>query len=103
MIARRNEQHRKEMAEFEAIKKIAEEEGAKRTVEALQKLIDKKNEEFIKSVEQMEKFRKNRQDQIRTRSGESKEANLRGRIPQRGKLENEKDKDSNKDQGDNDN
>jgi hypothetical protein len=60
MLAKRYENHKKAIEELEAIKKIAEEEKASRTVEALQKMIDKKNEEFKQRMEQFEQQRRNR-------------------------------------------
>lgn len=68
MLARRAEEHQKAIAELVAIKEIAEEEGATRTVEALQKMIDKKNAEYKKNAERFEMQRRQRADQIRQRS-----------------------------------
>jgi hypothetical protein len=67
MIKRREEEHKKAMAELEEIKKIAEGEKATKTVEALQKMIDNKNAEFKKNVEEAEKKRAERMEQLRLR------------------------------------
>ncbi len=70
MQKRREEEHKKAIAELEEIKKIAESEKATKTVEALQKMIDKKNADFKKSTEDMEKRRTERMEQVRQRQQE---------------------------------
>lgn len=55
MRQRRVEIHQAAIAELAAIKKIAEEEGAVRTVAALDDMIAKKNAEFQKASERFEK------------------------------------------------
>jgi hypothetical protein len=67
-MARRMTEHQAAMAELEAIKKIAEEENAARTVEAIQKLIDEKNARFKQSLEQVERQRRERLEQIQQRT-----------------------------------
>ena len=68
MLARRAEMHAAEIAELEAIKKIAEEEQATRTVEAIQALIDKKDAEFKERMATIEKQRRERAEQIQQRT-----------------------------------
>lgn len=68
MLERRGAQHKEAVAELEAIKKIAEEEGATRTVEALQKMIDKKNDAFKQSMERFESQRRERSKQLQQRT-----------------------------------
>ena len=63
--ARRAQVQAEAMAELEAIIKIAKEEGATRTVEAIQALIDKKNAEYKDRVARMETQRSERAAQIR--------------------------------------
>ena len=65
--ARQSEMHRASLKELEDIKKIAEEEGATRTVEAIQQLMDKKNAEFKKGIEQAERTRRERAAQMQER------------------------------------
>lgn len=62
--------HKQALAELEAIKKIAEEEDATRTVAALQKMIDKKDAEFKAKMEKFEKQRRERSKQATQRTGE---------------------------------
>jgi hypothetical protein len=69
MLEKRGAIHKEAVAELEAIKKIAEEEGAKRTVEALQMMIDKKNAEFKQRMEQFETQRRERSKQLEQRTG----------------------------------
>ena len=69
MLEKRGAIHKEAVAELEAIKKIAEDEGAKRTVEALQKMIDKKNAEFKQRMEQFETQRRERAKQLEQRTG----------------------------------
>ena len=66
-VARQSEMHRASLAEMEDIKKIAEEEGATRTVEAIQQLMDKKNAEFKKGIERAERARRERATQVQER------------------------------------
>ena len=60
--------HKEALAELEAIKKIAEEEGATRTAEALGKMIDKKDAEFRQKMEQFERQRRERSKRIQQRA-----------------------------------
>ena len=69
MLEKRGAAHKKAIAELEAIKKIAEDEDAKRTVEALQKMIDKKSAEFKQRMEQFESQRRERSKQLQQRTG----------------------------------
>ena len=69
MLEKRGAIHKEAVAELEAIKMIAEDEGAKRTVEALQKMIDKKNAEFKQRMEQFETQRRERAKQLEQRTG----------------------------------
>ena len=69
MLEKRGAIHKEAVAELEAIKKIAEGEGAKRTVEALQMMIDKKNAEFKQRMEQFETQRRERSKQLEPRTG----------------------------------
>ena len=69
MLEKRGAIHKEAVAELEAIKKIAEGEGAKRTVEALQMMIDKKNAEFKQRMEQFETQRRERSKQLEQRTG----------------------------------
>ena len=68
MLEKRGAIHKEAVAELEVIKKIAEDEGAKRTVEALQKMIDKKNAEFKQRMEQFETQRRERSKQLEQRT-----------------------------------
>ena len=68
MLEKRGAIHKEAVAELEAIKMIAEDEGAKRTVEALQKMIDKKNAEFKQRMEQFETQRRERSKQLQQRT-----------------------------------
>ncbi|MHC4782812.1 MAG: hypothetical protein ACYTE0_07130 [Planctomycetota bacterium] len=68
MLEKRGAAHKKAIAELEAIKKIAEDEDAKRTVEALQKMIDKKSAEFKQRMEQFESQRRERSKQLQQRT-----------------------------------
>lgn len=67
MMKQRQGEHAKSVGELEEIKKIAESENATKTVEALQKMIDKKNEAFKKSIEEIEKRQKDRMEMIQKR------------------------------------
>lgn len=66
-MKKREDEHKKAIAELEEIRKIAESEKAPKTVEALQKMIDFKNAEFKKSVEEAEKKRVEMQERIQQR------------------------------------
>ncbi len=66
-MKKREEEHKKGIAELEEIRKIAESEKATKTVEALQKMIDKKNADFKKNVEEAEKKRAEMQQRIEQR------------------------------------
>jgi len=80
MLARRAEMNAAAIAELDAIKKIAEEEGATRTVEAIQALIDKKNAEFKKQMTTMEKQRRERAGQIQQRTERNRSRTERGQM-----------------------
>ncbi len=67
-MAQQTETHRAGIKELLDIKKIAEEENATRTVEAIQNLIDKKNAEFRKNVEQVERARRERSQRLQERT-----------------------------------
>ena len=69
MLEKRKANHKKTLAELEEIKKIAEEENATRTAEALGKMIDKKNAEFKQSMEQFEGRRRERSRQLQRTDG----------------------------------
>ena len=69
MLTQRAEIHKQAIDELEEIKKIAQEEGATRTVEALQKMIDNKNAEHKKSIQNFTRMQRERADQIRQRTG----------------------------------
>ena len=70
MRAKRVDTHKKSLAELEAIKKIAEQEGATRTAEAIGNLIDKKDSAFKKRTEQFEQQRQERRKRIQQRAAE---------------------------------
>jgi hypothetical protein len=71
MMKQRQADHDKSVGELEEIKKIAESENATKTVEALQKMIDKKNEVFKKSIEEIQKRQKDRMEMIQKRQQEA--------------------------------
>ena len=71
MLKRQAEVHKQAIGELEEIKKIAQEEDAVRTVEAIQKMIDKKNEEHKKRIESLNRTQQDRAEQIRKRSGKA--------------------------------
>lgn len=71
-LARRAETHQKAIAELAAIKTIAEEEGATRTIAAIQKLIDQKNLEYKKSTTRFEEQRRSRAEQVQKSQAEKK-------------------------------
>lgn len=58
-------EHEAALKELKDIKKIAEEEEAVKTAEAIQKLIDKKDAEFKKKIEQMQLARQAREKKMR--------------------------------------
>lgn len=62
--------HQQGIDELVALKKLAEEENATKTAAAIQAMIDKKNEEYKKGVEQMERQRRQRTEQIQQRMSE---------------------------------
>jgi vacuolar-type H+-ATPase subunit I/STV1 len=70
MLKQRKDEHAKAVGELEEIKKIAESENATKTVEALQKMIDKKNEAFNKNMAEIEKRQKDRMEMIQKRQQE---------------------------------
>jgi hypothetical protein len=59
--------HQELIGQLTEIKKMAEEEGASRTAGALQGLIDKRNEEYRKNVEEMQNRRMEMQRRIQER------------------------------------
>jgi hypothetical protein len=81
MLEKREAAQKMAVAELEAIKKIAEEEGAKRTVEALGKMIDKKNAEFKQRMEQFESQRQERSKQLQQRTAGRPERNRPAEAP----------------------
>jgi len=68
MLAKRRANHKQALAELEEIKKIAKEEGATRTAEAIQKMIDKKDAEFKQKMEQFEQQRRERSKRVQQRT-----------------------------------
>jgi len=54
---RRQQQHDEAVKELEDLKKIAESENAAKTVAAIQKMIDKRNEEYKKQTEESDRRR----------------------------------------------
>jgi len=69
-LAKQMAGHRQALAELEAIKKIAEDEGATRTVEAIQRMIDKKDAKFKQKMEQFEHQRHERSKRLQQRTAE---------------------------------
>ena len=67
-MAQQAEMHRVEMQELLDIKKIAEEENAPKTAEAIQALIDKKNAAYQKGIEQLERARREREARLKERA-----------------------------------
>jgi len=59
------EVHQAALKELEDIKKIAEEEGATKTVAALQKLIDEKDAKFKEDLQKIEKARREREKKLK--------------------------------------
>lgn len=90
-IARQTEAHRAQIQELLDIKKIAEEENATRTAEAIQKLIDKKNAEYQKNIEQVERLRRERAARLQRRSeqAETEKQNVQPDAKTPEKTENE--------------
>lgn len=80
ILKQREEDHKKAVGELEEIKKIAESENAVKTVEALQKMIDKKNADFKKVIDDLEKRQKERMEMIQKRQQEM-EARRAGNQP----------------------
>lgn len=70
MMKERNARNEQMLAELEEIKKIAQGEKAEKTVEALQKMIDKKKAEFAKQADEVEKNRQEIMNRIRQRREE---------------------------------
>ncbi|MDH4203151.1 MAG: hypothetical protein OEV87_09680 [Phycisphaerae bacterium] len=70
MLSQRAEIHKQAIDELEEIKKIAQEEGATRTVEAIQKMIDKKNTAYKEGIEKFTRMQRERAEQIRQRTSE---------------------------------
>ena len=66
-MAKQAEIHRAEIKELLDIKAIAEEENATKTAEAIQALIDKKNAVYQKNIEQVERARRERSEQLQKR------------------------------------
>ena len=70
MLGKRMASHKNAITELEAIKKIAAEENAPRTVEAIGKMIDKKTAEFKQSMERFESQRRERSKRMQQRTAE---------------------------------
>jgi len=70
MLAGRADAHAAAMKELADLKKLAEEENATKTAAAIQAMIDKKNAEYNKSVEQFERQRRERAEQLQKRLSE---------------------------------
>jgi hypothetical protein len=70
MLAGRAQAHAEVMKELVDLKKLAEEENATKTAEAIQAMIDKKDGEYKKSVEQFERQRRERAEQLQKRLSE---------------------------------
>jgi hypothetical protein len=70
MLAGRAQAHAEAMKELVDLKKLAEEENATKTAEAIQAMIDKKDAEYKKSVEQFERQRRERTEQLQQRLNE---------------------------------
>lgn len=62
--------HQQAINELAAIKKLAEGENATKTAAAIQAMIDKKNEEFKKTTEQLDRQRQERVQQLQQRMRE---------------------------------
>lgn len=63
-LAQQADAHAAEIKELMDIKKIAEEENATKTAEAIQALIDKKNNAYKQQVEQVERARRERAERL---------------------------------------
>lgn len=88
---RRQQQHDEAVKELEDLKKIAESENAAKTVAAIQKMIDKRNEEFKKQTEEADRRRaeftelmRQRQQQGAAGQGQGQGQNRPGRTRQGG-------------------
>jgi hypothetical protein len=87
---RRQQQHDEAIKELEELKKLAESENATKTAAAIQKMIDKQNEEYKKQTEESERRRaqftelmRQRQQQAQDQSqGQSQGQNRPGRTRQ---------------------
>lgn len=66
-ISLQSKEHIELINELTEIKKLAEEEGAEKTAEAIQKLIDKRNEEHRRQVQEMHRRRLDLQKRIQER------------------------------------
>ena len=64
-LSRQSELHQAEVGKLTAILKIAEEENATRTAEAIQKLIDQKNAEYKETLASLSAQRGQRTGQVR--------------------------------------
>lgn len=70
MLSGRAQAHAEVIKELTDLKKLAEEENATKTAAAIQAMIDKKNDEYKKSVEQFERQRRERAEQLQKRLSE---------------------------------
>lgn len=70
MQASRANLHQKAIDELLQLKKLAEEENAPKTAAAIQAMIDKRNEEYKKNTEQVERQRRERAEQLQQRMSE---------------------------------
>ncbi len=68
MQSRRNKVHQAALQELKDIKKLAEEEGATKTAEAIQKLIDKKDAEYKQEIQRFEQIRRQRAEMVQKRA-----------------------------------
>ena len=67
-MAQQAEKHSAEIKQLMDIKKLAEEEKATKTAEAIQKLIDGKNAVYQKNIEQVERARRERAARLQQRT-----------------------------------
>lgn len=67
-MAQQAEKHSAEIKQLMDIKKLAEEEKATKTAEAIQKLIDEKNAVYQKNIEQVERARRERAARLQQRT-----------------------------------
>lgn len=67
-MAQQAEKHSAEIKQLADIKKLAEEENATKTAEAIQKLIDEKNAVYQKNIEQVERARRERAARLQERA-----------------------------------